>query len=304
MILPVMSAVVEIFGLFAIGWIAHHWGYIDQKETVRWSRFSIDFLLPAYIFSSITQGFEPDRLHELWPLPFIGIGLVIMGASTGLLLRYGLFTRNRDLKKTYLHFCAVNNSGYLPIIIIRNLWGESALANLFFFNLGTTLGMWTIGVGVLGEIRILHSLRTVLTPNLVAVLLGLFFSLSGLQAFVPSTVRNILMTAGSAAVPMMLILIGASFHRPGLIRVSWPVFYASASRLLLLPLIAVIILNLLPISREVYKIAVVVALMPVAVSSTILTIRYGGDPDYAAQTSITTSVAAIITVPLALHFLL
>ncbi|MFW6245434.1 MAG: AEC family transporter, partial [Fibrobacterota bacterium] len=201
-------------------------------------------------------------------------------------------------------FCAVNNSAYLPIIIIRNLWGESALANLFFFNLGTTLGVWTIGIGVLGNRDVSRSLGSLVTPNLIAVLAALSVSLAGIVHFIPSALRSVISTAGSAAVPIMLILIGSSFYRKGILKLSWPVLYASAVRLLILPVLAVFILNTLPVSREVYQITLIVALMPVAVSSTIFTIRYGGNPDFAAQTSIVTTLAAAITVPVALTILL
>lgn len=301
---PVLQAIAEIFGLFGIGLFARHRGYVREEEIGRWSRFILDLLFPAYIFSSITEGFDPQRLSVLWPLPFLGLGLVLFGVAAGWFLRLGLPGSDPDTRRTFLHFCAVNNSAYLPIIIIRNLWGESALANLFLFNLGTTLGVWTIGIGVLGNRSVFRSLGSLVTPNLIAVLAALSVSLTGIVHFFPPTLRSIISTAGSAAVPVMLILIGSSFYRKGIIKISWPVLYASAVRLLILPVLAVLILNYLPVSMEVYRITVIVALMPVAVSSTIFTIRYGGNPDFAARTSIITTLAAAVTVPLALILLL
>ncbi len=301
---PVLQAIGEIFGLFFIGWLTHHFRYLGEAETGRWSRFILDILFPIYIFSSITEGFDTGRLSELWPLPFLGLGLVLFGIFCGYVFQFGIRGSSADLRRTFLHFCAVNNSAYLPIIIVRNLWGESALANLFFFNLGTTVGVWTVGVGVLGELSIRRRLSSLITPNLIAVLAALLISLSGLKNWIPVVIGNVLSTAGSAAVPMMLILIGSSFYRPRLVRFTWPVLYASVIRLAVIPFFTVLILSMLPVSQAVFQITVVVALMPVAVASTIFTIRYGGDPEYAAQTSILTTLASALTVPLALSVLL
>ena len=46
------------------------------------------------------------------------------------------------------------------------------------------------------------------------------------------------------------------------------------------------------------NIALIVALMPVSVASTIITRRYGGDPDFAARGAVVTTIASGATVPL------
>lgn len=299
----IISAVAEIFGLFAIGAIARFSGYIQENEIDRWSRFVLDFLYPLYIFTSITRGFQTEHMHELWPLPVIGFGLVLLGATTGGLLRHGLLTKDSDIRRSFIHFCAVNNSAYLPIVIINNIWGDTALANLFFLNLGTTFGIWTIGVAVLGASSLKGAYKSIFSPNLFGVLAALFFCLTGTGNKLPPLFVKIISTAGSAAVPVILVLIGASLAQKSALRVHWPVVYVTIVRLILLPLISIGILKLLPITHEVYSVAVMVSLMPVAVASVIMTRRYGGSPDYAASAALITTICAIFTVPFGLGLL-
>jgi predicted permease len=54
---------------------------------------------------------------------------------------------------------------------------------------------------------------------------------------------------------------------------------------------------------DVYAIAVIIALMPLAASSVIYTRIFGGEPDYAASSSLVTTIASIVTIPLALWLL-
>ena len=206
-------AIVQIFGMFAVGWLARHLKYIGEDEINRWSRFVIDFLFPLLVFHSIVRHFEPDRLSELWPLPFIGLGMMVFGGLCGFVLRRGLKSSDVNLTKTFHHFCAVNNYVFLPIIIIQSIWGEPALAKFFFFNLGSTIGYWTIGVGLLGgEANVKKAIKNILSPTLVALFLALLLSMTGLSRFVPEVLLKISGSAGAIAVPLILILIGASMY--------------------------------------------------------------------------------------------
>ena len=302
MTIAITLAILEVFGLFAIGALALNSGYINDNEIDRWSKFVLDFLFPAYIFHSITSGLEVNRFIELWPLPLIGLGLVIYGMLSGILLRFGIFSNSRKIHRTFIHFCAVNNSVYLPIVIIRNVWGESMLANLFLFNLGTTLGVWTIGVGILrtAEKKDILKIRQLLTPNLAAIIIALIVAFSGIYKYFPEVIIRIISAAGSASVPVMLILIGASFAQSSAIRITWAVIYSTIVRLVILPTLAIIVLKALPISPDVFTVAVVVSLMPVAAASVIFTRRFGGSPSFAASTAILSTLATVVTVPIAL----
>jgi malate permease and related proteins len=302
--LLIILSIAEIFGLLSIGAVSRYLRYIEERDIDRWSRLVLDFLYPAFIFSSVTAGFQTGRRNELWVLPLIGLGIAVGGALLGLGLRYGLRTKDRNVERTFLYFCAVNNYGFLPVVIVQNLWGGTAmLANLFFLTLGSTIATWTIGVGVLGSAKVKQIGRNLLTPTLLATIIAIFVSWFGWNRYVPQVVNHILVSAGSASVPMMLVLSGASMFKPAVWRITWQVVYITVVRLLILPACAIAVLRMLPLPSDVYSIAVIIALMPLAVSSVIYTRIFGGEPDFAASSSLATTVAAVITVPVALWLL-
>ena len=299
----IILAILQIFGVFFVGGLARRLGYIDERDINRWSRLVIDFLFPLLVFHSITQGFKAERFSELWPLPFIGLGVIVFGALCGIGLRRAMRSDDPDIHKTFHHFCAINNYGYLPIIIIMNLWGTEGLAKLFFLNLGSTVGYWTIGVALLGGMSFRKSLRQILTPTLFALCLALGLCLTGLNSHVPKIVLRICGSAGSASVPCILVLIGASLYPFPAIRNKRDLAYLSFVRLALLPFLTILVLAVLPLPTDVRNVAIIVALMPVSVSSTILTRRYGGSPDFAAKAAVLTTVLSMATIPLALVLL-
>ena len=302
MTVGILLAIVQTFGIFFVGWLARRLKYVDENDINRWSRVVVDFLMPMLVFHTITRSFEAGRLGELWPLPLLGLGIIVLGALCGIVLRMGVRSPDPRVPPTFHHFCAINNYGYLPIIIVSSLWGDEGLARLFFFNLGSSIGYWTIGVGLLGG-SVRRAAKNILGPNLAALALALALCLTGLNNGVPEIVMRISGTIGAAAVPSILILIGASLHPLPKIVEKFDIAYISAVRLLLLPFLIIAILVQLPLHPDVRSIAFIVALMPGTVSSTIITRRFGGSPEFAAQAAVVTTILSIATIPPALMLL-
>ena len=294
----IIFAVVEIFGVLAIGWLARWTGHVREEDLNRWSRFVLDFMYPLMLFNTIIKDFDPDRLGEVWPLPVLGLGMIAFGALAGYGLRYGLKSRDPDVRKTFHHFCAINNYGFLPIIIIGNLWGGPEVALLFFLFLGCSVGYWTLGVGLLGGSNLKQALKSMLTPALVALFLALTLSISGLSAHVPGILVKLSGTVGAAALPLMLLVIGASMYGASLMRYKRDLTYLTFVRLILLPALIILIIQRLPLSNTVYNILLIVSLMPAPVTSTILVRRHGGSPDFAVAAAVVTTLASILTIPI------
>jgi hypothetical protein len=299
-IFPIFSSILQIFGLFAVGWFARYKNAVTEQEIGRWSRFLIDWLLPMLIFSSVAGDLETDRLRELWVLPLVGLGMMVFGAISGIVLKRGLKNKNPDVVQTFHYFCAINNFGFLPIVIVQNTWGETALAHLFIFNLGSQIGLWTLGVGLLGGKTRARTIQNALSPSLVALILALGICLADLQERVPKLVLEIARSGGSASVPLILILVGATLYRTPIKGGIRDIAYLGFVRLVLLPVLMIAMLFLLPLPPAVYPICLVVALMPVSVSATVLTRRYGGSPAFAATAALLTTLASLATVPLGL----
>jgi hypothetical protein len=296
----ILISIAEIFGLLLIGGAGRLLGYIDERDIDRWSRLVIDILFPAMIFTSITSGFQVERLHELWILPVIGFSIAAGGFFLGLGLQFGLGTGDGNLRRTFLYFCTVNNYTFLPIVIVKNLWGDPMLASLFFLTIGSQLAHWTIGIGALGSTDVKNTVKNLCTPGLVTTLVSLAVAWLGWGNVVPPMATNILKSAGSVAVPTMIILAGASMFKPSVFRLSWQIIYSTVVRLLILPLVAILLLKLLVLPADIYAISIIVAIMPLAVSTVIYTRIFGGDPDFAAGSILFTTVVSIASVPLTL----
>lgn len=302
----IILAIVELFLYFFLGSIAARLRAIKEEEISRWSTFIVKYIYSLYIFHTMVIGFEVSTLKELWPLPLLAIGMMLTGALLSLPLQTGLKNSNPQMIRSFRNICAMNNFGFLPIIIIGRLWGEEGLSRLFVMLLGSYTGYWTIGILLFGGRNSRDILRKLLNPSTIAILTALFFKGTTLHRFIPPVLMDFTGKIGSGAVPLILTLIGANlwfslstFSRKGI----WNLFYYSLIRNFLIPAILIGLLFLLPISNRVFQIAAIVALMPASTMSSVLSRIYGGDPEFTSQAAVVTHILALITVPFGLILL-
>jgi len=111
--------------------------------------------------------------------------------------------------------------------------------------------------------------------------------------------------AGSAALPMCLLMVGAALFGAAhhLLKNKWDITWLCICRLIILPLLTILLLKIIPLPHDVYLISFVVAIMPVSVSAAVLTIRYGGSTEFAGQAAVITTLASILTLPLLLKLI-
>jgi malate permease and related proteins len=300
MITQVIFAIIEIFTIFAIGAYVRHRGMLEEQDLTKLSKLVVDILFPMLVFSSITKNLDPNKLNELWIMPLAGFGLMACGALLGIVLKKGLKNRSPERVATFHHYCAINNYVFLPIIILSNLWGKEYLPLLFIMNIGSTIGFWTIGVALLGG-NFKSAVKNIFSINLVAIIAAIAIVLIGIP--VPPIVINICTKLGSAAVPLMLLLIGAAIYgAPHLFKNRWDVTYLTIVRLIVIPLILVTILKLFNLPQDNFRVIFIVTLMPVSASSAVITRRFGGDPNFAGQAIIVTTMASIATIPVMIYF--
>jgi len=304
MLVKIIYAIIEMFCMFGVGALAMRLKFIEEKDLGKLGHLVIDIMFPMLAFSSITSTFAPSQLNELWMLPVFGFGLMFSGAILGFAFRYGMRNRKDERMITFHHFCAVNNYVFLPLIILQSLWGAKYVALLLIMNIGSTLGFWTIGVGILSGGCIKRTLKNIFSINLLAVVLALSFCF--LKIPVPEIAANVFSKIGGAAVPLMLIIIGAAVYNSAhhLLKNKWDIIYLSLVRLVLIPLILVCILKLLPLPPPVFRVVFVVSIMPVSSSAVVFMRRFGGNPDLAAQAAVVTTLLSILTIPLMAYLFL
>ena len=297
-------AILETFIAFGIGAFLTRRKIIDATGIQQLSNLTLDILFPLMTIGSITRNFKAEQLIETWILPVMGFAIMAFGMALGRLFSRIMRHGTKERKAMFQHFCTCNNYLFLPLIVLDNLWGDKSVSLLLLMNIGSTIGFWTLGIAAFGGSTRQETLRNIFSINLFAVAIALLLVAFNIQ--LPTILSKVCFTMGNAAVPLVLIGIGAAIYNSAgkLTHHLFDIFYLSAVRLILLPIAIIMMLKLLPIPEDIFRVLAVVSLMPVSSSSVLVARRYGGDIDLASQAIIITTLLSIVTAPLMLKILL
>ena len=236
-------AILETFIAFGIGAYMTHRKMIDQQGIAQLSNVTLDVLFPLMTIGSITRNFQADQLLDLWVLPAMGFGIMAMGMGFGKLLSRFMRYSTRERKAMFQHFCTCNNYLFLPLIVLDNLWGDKYVSLLLLMNIGSTIGFWTLGIAAFGGSSRKETLHNIFSINLYAVAIALLLVAFNIQ--LPTILSKVCNTMGNAAVPLVLIGIGAAIYNSAgkIFHHLFDVFYLSVVRLILLPIAIIMMLK-------------------------------------------------------------
>ncbi len=303
--------VVSVFLLVFLGGLARRTNLLDAGSTTRLANAVKNYFYPALIFHALFNNFTSEGLIENMILPMgafiiMAVGYFI-GAASGRVIRFA----SAGEKSSFLFQCAVNNYSFLPLPIILMLWGDQGVAMLIFSTLGAEIAVWTFGVFALSGNKFQReSLKNLVSVPMVSILLAVlaiaardFFGGSAVFAntFVSEAAGSFMYAVhllGGAAIPVAMFVVGSRiFVLEGRHIFAMKQLYVAVLRLLIIPAAAVFILFQLPLSHEMRMVLIVVAVMPSANVSVVLSESYGADVDFAASSVLVTHIFALLTIP-------
>lgn len=311
--------IIAMFLVMGVGFLAYRRNVLNSQTTLALSRFVTDFTLPALILVMMVETIDLSALRVGWTVPLLASAGICVGFVFGW-ATWRLFA-TRSQAPVFIFASGISNWVYLPLPIVTALYKTEGLQTLFLSNLGLQVLFWTLGVAILHGGRIdRKALNHLLTnPGLIATVLGIAIALiyganpallsSYLTAQPAKSVLTIIIDGlrllGQATIPVSLIVTGAQIASATLVqkRPTSALAGIMLNRLALAPLVAILGLwlfsHLCPaLSHEQLLVIALIIIMPVSVTSTVLTDKMNQDTALAASSVLYTTLASILTVPL------
>jgi predicted permease len=294
-VLPVFCIAGLVVGLRKLDWLTEE---ADQSML----RVTVNLLIPSLILDSILGNQALARSENVFLPPVIGVTTVVLGIGLGLLFRRLAGLTDKTRGRTFALSIGIYNYGYVPIPLAAMLFDRETLGVLFVHNVGVETAFWTLGLWMLRRGMGGSGWRQVLSPPVVAIAVALVLNAAEGDQWLPAFVLTAAEMLGQCAIPMGLILVGATmadylhqFHGEKSVRT---MSMACLLRLGLLPVLFLLLAWVVPGSVELKRVMVLQAAMPTAVFSILISKHYGGDPNIALRVVMATSVVALITIPI------
>lgn len=306
----ILGSTVVVFLIVGVGCLARRTKMITDESEKGLMRLVISVLFPCFILSTVPG--NPALQQSSVVALALGVGIVTAVLSFGICYWIGRLcgiTQARGLN-TFAVATALQNYGFIPFPMIASIFpteqGNQISGVLFVHNLGIETALWTAGIVALSG-SFSGAWKRLINPPSVAIVAGLLINATGLYLYFPEFLMRVIQMLGVCAIPMGLILVGATLF--GVIeREKWKTDYRAVGlavllRFSVLPLLLIgfaVCIGALEISPELKTVLLFQAAMPCATFPMLLAKHYGGQPRVAMQVCLVTSAVSLVLTPLLL----
>lgn len=257
------------------------------------ARVTLYCFSPALVLNSIAR----SRLSNADLFSVLALSLssaLLMGLLSYLLAR--LLNFDRLLTSAFVLSIMLVNAGNIGLPFNQFAFGASGLNRAVIFFVGNSILAQTLAIFIAsrGRHSISHSAAAVFKMPLVyAALAGLVLNRSGWTP--PEALARAVDLAASAAVPVMLVMLGLELARTRWQHVRLPVVLATVLKLIAAPALALLLAELLDMRGLTRSVSVIEASMPTAVMASLIAVEFDARSDFVTSVVFLSTLGSTVT---------
>lgn len=301
-LLALLAAVAPVFVVILAGYGIRRAGWLSAEADTSLLRVVVNLLYPCLILQSMLGNTALDKPANVLLAPAVGFVNVAVGylACYWAAPFFGITESVR--RRTFAFTAGIFNYGYIALPLVLKLFPAETAGVLFLHNVGVEVALWTAGIMLLTGSSPREGWRHILSVPVLAIVFALALNFLGAHSWMPDFLLSAVKQMGAAAIPLGLILTGATFadqlrvtsgETQGAVGIA-----SCVLRLGLLPLFMLALARWLPAPLELRRVLVVQAAMPSAVIPVILARHYGANAPVALRVVLVTSAVGLITIPI------
>ena len=291
-----------LFSLIIIGYLLVRCKILDGSAAGILSKLENWLFVPALVMGTFISKFTVDILREASQLILISFAIILVMIPLSILLSK-LLAKDRDKRNVYTYGLVFSNFGFMGNAVVSALYPEIFFEYLVFsIPLWTMIYMWGIPVLLMPRDEsakgIAGRLKNFVNPMFICMIIGMIIGLTGLK--MPDWSMNLITTCGNCMSPVAMLLTGMTIAKIDLGKVlrDLSIYAVTAIRLVLIPLAAIGIFFLLPVSNTIFICAVCSLAMPLGLTTVVIPAAYGKDTTTASGMALISHFLSCLTIPL------
>jgi len=306
--LMTINALLPVILVITIGYLVSQTGIISGDQWRGIERLAYYVLFPAILIEKIAA-------VDFAALPTLPMGATLLSSillMTVLVLLFRPVLENvwsiNGPRFTSIFQGSVRWNSFIALALADNLLGTQGLALIAIAIVAIIPVLNVISVLVLtryaggaapSATKILQDLLR--NPFILSTMTGLALNVTGVP--LPGFVWSTLDILGSAALSVGIVCVGASLDLSSLRRPGPALTTGTLARLVLMPLVASGFATLYGLTGPALTATIIAASVPAASGAYLLAKQMGGDAKLMGEILTLQTLVAVITIPLALHFL-
>ena len=319
----VFQRMLVLLAMMLVGFFSYKKGVFKEKSLGDLSKFVVNIVNPLLVIDGVLgkdsgAGSAAIRQNILMMIIYYIILLVISIPVASLL------KVKKSSSYLYQLMMIFSNVGFMGIPVITSLYGDGCVLYIAFYILGYNLLLYTYGLflvdksvrysegdpGASGhkdpafnKVSLLGTLGKIFNAGVIACILAVLIFAFSLK--VPQPAQQFVSMLGSCAVPLSMVLIGASMAQQSFktLLTDKKVYLFLTIRMIVMPIIAALIVRNIAFDRQVIGVFGLMMAMPIGSIVVLLAKQQGADETVCTRASVISTLASVITIPLVAAFL-
>ncbi|WP_099354782.1 AEC family transporter [Fredinandcohnia onubensis] len=299
--MELLLIVLPAFLIFTTGFIGQKALKFDIKSI---SKLSLYLLLPFLTFDTFyTNQLNADYFYMFVFTVLLTVMLVVFTFLTGKLLKV-----DRPHMSALQLGSIFPNSGNYGAPVALFAFGAIAfdyaiiimVIHAFLIN---SLGIFLASLGGANSTGLKGALiRLTRMPVMYGAVLGVIFQIANIP--LPSTIIDGISMVGSASIPVVMLILGMQLAeiKPQKFNLKY-VSSITLLRMVVSPLLALALVQIMPVSELIKHVFILLAAMPVAANTTMLAVQFDCKPDLISFTTLVTTLLSLISIPFVIYWM-
>lgn len=290
MALRILSIVLPVFLIALLGYV---YGRCKRPDMSVVNQINMDVFVPALVFYALSR---KEFEFADYSLTALAAAMVVLGSG---LLAYPVARLSGLNWRTFVPPMMFTNAGNLGLPLFVLAFGDAALSIAVVFLVVENILHFTLGRYLLDHrLQAWHVLRS---PVVLATIFGLAFSVLDLD--LPQALSLPIEMVGSISIPLLLFSLGVR-----LVDIDWGEWGVGLFSAMVCPAtgiaVALIAASLLGLPDLQARQLILFGALPPAVLNFLFAEQYRREPEKVASIVMIGNLAAVVTIPAALYWLL
>ena len=282
---------VTIFSVMAIGFLLKKIKLISARGQKEITDLVINLILPANIITSFMTEISSDTISDCAWIAVISIGIQLIALFYGNLFFH---KENENRLKCLRYAIICSNAGFLWNPVAEGVFGSVGLMLASVYLIPQRIMMWSEGIAIFSGVSDKKAtLKKVVThPCVLACFIG-FILMVG-QIKLPAVILTPVQTLGRCNTALSMMVIGMILADIDVKTIlDKTVIRYTIHRLVIIPIMVYLVCRLLPVSRLVCGVSVLLAAMPAGATTSMLAAKYDRDPEFATKLVVFSTLCSI-----------
>ena len=304
MVTIIINQIIKMLLILLLGCLCYRLKLIDETGNKMLANLLLLVVNPLVAITALQTDCRPELVSGL----LISYLLAIAAHLLAILIAHVVIRRSAAADGTVpddsgnyaleRFSCVYSNCGFIGIPLVQSILGDEGVLYLTAYVTVFNIFSWTHGIGLItGQTSLKQLKKGIFSPMVIACLTGLTLFFGRIK--IPQVPSDAIHYVADMNTPLAMLIAGVSVAQTDLLKMlkNARIYFISALKLLLIPLVTLLILSVLPVSFHVALTILVAVACPTGATGTAFALKFHKNYRYASELYAFTTLLSLATIP-------